>query len=73
MSLLIRIYTVYHSVFDFKLASLFAKMDMSNLIDERVHFRNSRMKGLKEVTLRFVYFYQVTCLRLAQTVEDITL
>ena len=45
-SRLIRIYTVCHSKFDFRLKPLFASVDVSMFMDERVHFRNSGMKGL---------------------------
>ena len=41
-----RIYTVRHSVFDFRLKLLFAAMDMSKFKDGKVHFRNLGMKGL---------------------------
>ena len=44
---LLRIYTVCHSVFDFKLKLLFASLDKSKFKGGGVHFRNSRMKGLK--------------------------
>ena len=47
MRRLIRIYTVYQSVFDFELKPLFARMEMSKSKDGRVHFRNTGVKGLK--------------------------
>ena len=43
---LIWIYTVCHSVFDFRMQPLFASVDMSKFKDVRVHSRNSGMKGL---------------------------
>ena len=45
-SRLIWIYTVCHSVIDFRLKPLCASVDMSKLKDGRVHFRNSGMKRL---------------------------
>ena len=45
-SRLIRICTVCHSVFHFKLKHLFASMAMSKFKAGRLHFRNSQMKGL---------------------------
>ena len=44
--LLIRIYTLCHSVFDFILKPLFASADIPKFKDERAHFRNSGMNGL---------------------------
>ena len=52
MSPLIRIYTVCHSVFHFRLQALFASVDMSKFKDGRVHFRNSGVKGLITVKVR---------------------
>ena len=49
MSHLIRIYTVCHSVFDFRLKPLFASVDMAKFRDGRVHLKNSGMKGLNNV------------------------
>ena len=46
MNRLFRIYTVCHSVFDFRLKPLFASVNMSKFKDGRVHFRNFGMKGL---------------------------
>ena len=47
-SLLIRIYTVCHSVIDFLLKPLFATMDVSKFRDGRVYFRKSEVKGLNK-------------------------
>ena len=38
-----------HSLFYFRLKPLFASVDMSNFKEGRVHFRNSRMKGLMDM------------------------
>ena len=46
MSFLIRIYTVYYFIFDFRLKLLFVLMDISKFKDRRAHFRNSGEKGL---------------------------
>ena len=45
-----RIYTFCHSVFDFRLKSLFSSMDFFKLWDRRVHFRNlgERVKTLSK-------------------------
>ena len=45
-SRLVRIYTVFHSVIDFKLKPFFASVDMSKFKDVGVHFRNSGTEGL---------------------------
>ena len=41
MSHLIRICTICHSVFDFRLKPLLASIDKSKVSDGKVHFRNS--------------------------------
>ena len=50
-SRLIRICTVCHSVFEISLKPLFALVDKSKFQDGRVHFRNSDMKGLRQILL----------------------
>ena len=46
MSHLIWIYTVCHSIIDFRLKLLFVTMDVSKFRDGKVFFRNSGVKGL---------------------------
>ena len=60
MSCLIRIYTVCHSVFDFRLKPLFASVDKSKFKNGRVQFRNSRMKGLIITVLYSKYLDTLT-------------
>ena len=49
MSRLIRIFTVCHYVFEFKVkpSPLFASVEMSKFKNGSVYFRNAEMKGLK--------------------------
>ena len=50
-SCFIKIYTVWHSVSDFRLKPLFASVDKSKFKNGRFHFWNSGMKGLKPFTI----------------------
>ena len=55
---LIRIYTVCHYVFDFRLKSLLTRVDLSKFEDGGVHFRNSGLKGFKRlVTLMLIILW----------------
>ena len=51
MSRLIRIYTICHSVFDFRLKPLFASMDVTKFKDGKVHVRNSGVKELMKFSI----------------------
>ena len=55
MSRLIRIYTVWHSVFQFRLKLVFSTMDRSKFKNGRDDFRNSGVKG-KTPFLAFTAF-----------------
>ena len=63
MSHLIRIYTEYHSVFEFRLKSIFASVDISKFKDGRVHFRKLGMKGLILKSNNEHDLYYCTCYR----------
>ena len=63
MSHLIRIYTVCHTVFDYRLKPLFAIMDRPKYKDGHVDFRNSGVKRSKVTSEILVpYFSSKTCL-----------
>ena len=61
LSLLIRIYTVCHFVFDFRLKPLFALVDMSQFSDGRVYFRNlgERVKPISEYRDTGPFLFQI--------------
>ena len=59
MSRLIRICTVCHSAFDFRLKLLFSSMGMSKYMDSRVHFRNSGVKRWRPLNTEYI---MKTCL-----------
>ena len=60
MNRLIRIYTVCHSVFDFRLKPLFASVDMSKFNDSSLQkLRNERIKTLKKTDSSLKYSVSV--------------